>query len=87
MQGIVSISDGRTKNSTGDREVVQKFTRAKSHYHPWQEGQGGDILQMEAVCGSLRNSHCLTHWQGGGKYLASPVLHPLVQYLALDESN
>lgn len=49
MQGIVSISDGRTKNSTGDREVVQKFTRAKSHYHPWQEGQGGDILQMEAV--------------------------------------
>lgn len=87
MQGIVSISDGRTKNSTGDREVVQKFTRAKSHYHPWQEGQGGDILQMEAFCGSLRNSHCLTHWQGGGKYLASPVLHPLVQYLALDESN
>ena len=42
MQGIVSISDGRTKNSTGDHEVVQKFTRAKSHYHPWQEGQGGD---------------------------------------------
>lgn len=87
MQGIVSISDGRTKNSTGYHEVVQKFTRAKSHSHPWQEGQGGDILQMETFCGSLRNSHCLTHWQGREKYLASPFLHPPVQYLALDESN
>lgn len=53
----------------------------------WQEGQGGDMLQMEAVCGRLRNSHCLTHWQGEGKYLASPFLHPPVQYLTLDEPS
>lgn len=49
MQGIVSISDGRTKNSTGDHEVVQKFTRAKSHYHPWQEGQGGIFYRWKLL--------------------------------------
>ena len=83
MQGIVSISDGRIKNSTGDSKVVQKLIRKPL----WQEGQGGDILQMEAVCGRLRISHCLTHWRGEGKYLASPFLHPPVQDLALDEPS
>lgn len=50
MQGIVSISDGRIKNSTGDSKVVQKLIRIESHsgrrgregiYYRWKLSVGG----------------------------------------------
>lgn len=86
MQGIVSTSDGRTKNPTGDSEAVQKLTIVESHHHPWQKGRGeGCVTDGKYLPSEIAT--VLDTGREGEKYLFPPFLHPPVQYLALDEAS
>lgn len=79
MQGIVSTSDGRTKNPTGDSEAVQKLTIVESGNNsgkpPLAERAGRGVCYRWEVSAQW-NSHRLRHWQGGGEIPVSSLPSP-----------